>query len=285
MQPKNDFTIRTMISSEMNFAIDLAKKEGWNPGLFDAECFYQTDPSGFLIGILDNLPIGCISAVSYGHKFGFIGFYIVKPEFRGHGYGIRLWQAAIKRLAGQNTGLDGVIAQESNYIKSGFQRAYRNIRFESHFPGLPEPLRPEIVKLQRIPFNAIAQYDRQCFPVERPQFLHCWFSSPSSVRLGYLVHNQLKGYGVIRKCYSGYKIGPLFADNPEIADQLYSQLALEAKEGAPFFLDVPEANPEALSMVKKYNMKEVFATTRMYSQGKPDMALEKIYGVTTFELG
>ena len=119
-----------MTRTEVDFAVDLALKEGWNPGLDDAGCFYQTDPEGFLIGILDNRPIGCISAVSYGHRFGFIGFYIVIPELRGKGYGIRLWQAAVQRLAGQNSGLDGVIDQESNYIKSGFERAYRHLRFE-----------------------------------------------------------------------------------------------------------------------------------------------------------
>ncbi len=49
----------------MDFAIQLAAKEGWNPGLHDAECFYRTDPDGFFIGLLDeNQPVGCISAVS-----------------------------------------------------------------------------------------------------------------------------------------------------------------------------------------------------------------------------
>jgi hypothetical protein len=33
-------------------------------------------------------------------------------------------------LAGCTIGLDGVVAQQGNYLKSGFQLAYRNIRYQ-----------------------------------------------------------------------------------------------------------------------------------------------------------
>jgi hypothetical protein len=285
IQTGDNLIIRNMTHVEVDFAIDLAYKEGWNPGIDDAGCFFQTDPEGFLIGVLNNRPIGCVSAVSYGYKFGFIGFYIVIPEARGKGCGIRLWQAAMQRLAGQNIGLDGVIAQESNYMKSGFVRAYRNLRFENHPSGLPAQSWPEIINLQKVPLGEVAVYDRQCFPAERRQFLNCWLGLPSSTALGYVEHNRLEGYGVIRRCYQGYKIGPLFADNPQIAERLYLGLVAKAKKGEPVFLDAPEANPAAIKLAEKYNMREVFATTRMYSGGKPDIALEKIFGNTTFELG
>ena len=61
-----------------------------NPGLFDAESFHAADPDGFLLGELDGEPIGSVSAVRYGTEFGFLGFYIVKPAYRGQGYGLRL---------------------------------------------------------------------------------------------------------------------------------------------------------------------------------------------------
>ena len=71
------------------------------------------EPGGFLIGELRDEPVGCISAVSYGGRYGFIGLYIVRPEYRGRGYGLRLWQAAMARLEGHNVGLDGVVAQQA----------------------------------------------------------------------------------------------------------------------------------------------------------------------------
>ena len=81
--------ISTMNREDVDLAVEWAAREGWNPGWHDAECFFQTDPQGFLIGTIDSRPVGCISAVSYHNVFGFIGFYIVVPEYRGQGYGIR----------------------------------------------------------------------------------------------------------------------------------------------------------------------------------------------------
>ena len=88
-------TIRAMTRPEMDMAIDLAAAEGWNPGLHDAAAFRTADPGGFLIGLLDGEPIGCVSAVSYEGRFGFLGLYIVAPRYRGRGYGMQLWKAAM----------------------------------------------------------------------------------------------------------------------------------------------------------------------------------------------
>ena len=88
-----------MRREELAFAIDLAAAEGWNPGIDDAECFFAADPGGFLICELAGEPVGCVSAVSYGRRYGFVGLYIVRPEFRGQGHGLRLWHAALHRLA------------------------------------------------------------------------------------------------------------------------------------------------------------------------------------------
>jgi len=95
-----------------------------------AECYFTVDPQGFLIGQLDDDPVATISMVKYGQFFGFLGFYIVKPECRGKGYGMAIWQAGMHYLKGCNIGLDGVVDQQENYKKSGFKLAYRNIRYQ-----------------------------------------------------------------------------------------------------------------------------------------------------------
>lgn len=87
------FSIRVMTRQEVDIAIDWAAKEGWNPGLYDAHCFYTADPNGFLVGLLGDEPIATISVIKYGDSFGFLGFYIVKLTYRGNGYGIQIWNA------------------------------------------------------------------------------------------------------------------------------------------------------------------------------------------------
>lgn len=134
MQDRN-YKVRTMQRDEVEIAVEWAARAGWNPGLGDADCFYAADRNGFLIGLLDDEPVATISAVRYGRSFGFVGFYLVTPACRRRGYGIQIWNAALRYLEGRNVGLDGVVAQQENYRKSGFKPAYRNVRYEGRGTG------------------------------------------------------------------------------------------------------------------------------------------------------
>lgn len=278
------FSIQSMSREDVQVAIAWAAAEGWNPGLHDADCFYAADPTGFWMGVLGDKPIATISAVKYGSSFGFIGFYIVKPEYRGQGYGIQLWNAALTTLAGRNIGLDGVLAQQKSYQKCGFQLAYRNIRYAG-VGGGESVNDPAIISLSSLPFATIAAYDRLFFPGDRSQFLRCWLNQPNSSALGILQNNQLAGYGVLRACQTGYKVGPLFADRPDLAESLFLALKAQATANAPIYLDVPELNTAAIKLAEKYDMQTVFETARMYTQTCPDLPYDRLFGVTTFELG
>jgi len=282
---KNDYKIRTMTRQDLNIAVEWAAKEGWNPGIYDAEAFYKTDPNGYFMGFLGDKPISSISAVSYGGKFGFLGFYITKAEYRGKGYGIQVWNKAIQYLGNQNIGLDGVVGQQENYKKSGFKLIYRNIRYEGKGSPKVEENSTEIVKLSEILFEKLVEYDTSLFPVPRPQFLRLWIKQPESLALGFVNKGKIGGYGMVRKCRMGFKVGPLFADNRTIADKLFQKMRVFAGEGAQIFLDVPEVNKQAVSLAKQYQMKPMFETARMYTKKPPQINLEKIFGVTTFELG
>jgi len=121
--------IRTMRPDEISIAVDWAAAEGWNPGLSDAACFASVDPEGFFIGERDGVPVATVSCVNYDARFAFLGFYIVRADLRGSGYGLRIWNAAIAHAGARVIGLDGVTAQQDNYRKSGFQLAYANVRY------------------------------------------------------------------------------------------------------------------------------------------------------------
>jgi GNAT superfamily N-acetyltransferase len=279
------FEIRKMKPGEMNFAVELAAEEGWNPGLFDAPVFYATDPGGFLIGTVDGQPAGCVSAVSYGPDFGFIGFFVMRPEYRKKGYGIQLGLAAMARLNSKTIGIDGVFEQQENYRRAGFRFAYRNLRYEyrtgRRFFGAEAP----VTAADRLPQEKILDYDRQCFPAPRKIFLEKWLTMPESTALAWFENGRVRGYGVIRKCRTGYKIGPLFADHGAVASALFSRLSETAPENSSVYLDIPESQTEALRMAESLGMTKIFGTARMYRGPDPDIRTEKVFGVTSFELG
>lgn len=280
------YQIRTMTRSEMDTAVDWAAEEGWNPGLSDAACFAAADPDGFLVGLLDNEPIASISVVRYGARYGFLGFYIVKPAFRGHGYGWAIWQAGMARLADRVIGLDGVVDQQPNYRKSGFALSHKNIRFEGHGRGngAADP-EADLQPLADGPFEQLIEYDRSFFPDNRDAFLRAWLAQPGGVALGLRGGTGLHGYGVLRPCRCGYKIGPLFADGPDAADRLYQALAAHAASNQPLYLDVPANNVHAMALAQRHGMKPVFETARMYKGAAPELSWDRTFGVTSFELG
>jgi GNAT superfamily N-acetyltransferase len=281
----SNYTIKPMTRADLAVAVDWAAAEGWNPGLHDADCFYAADPSGFLMGWLGDTPIAAISVVKYGASFGFLGFYMVRPEFRGRGYGWQLWQAGLATLAGRTVGLDGVVDQQSNYLKSGFQLAYRNIRYEGISAGSQASPNPAIAPLSSLPIDQVLDYDRPFFPDDRTAFLRGWLTQPESIALGYVAGQALVGYGVLRPCRQGYKIGPLFADSAAIADTLFQHLTTSVPVGQPFYLDVPEVNEAAVALAHQYGLTSMFETARMYLPAPPALSCDRIFGVTTFELG
>ncbi|EDX85920.1 acetyltransferase, GNAT family [Synechococcus sp. PCC 7335] len=286
------YTVRTMTRDELAIAVKWAATEGWNPGLDDVNCFYAADPDGFFMGFLDDEPVASLSVVKYGDTFGFLGLYIVKPEFRGRGYGIQIWQAGLSYLQSRNIGLDGVVEQQNNYVKSGFQLAHRNIRYQGFRRSDESPVQTEsrvgsinLVSLSSIPIKEINDYDKSIFLYERADFLRCWLSSSQHITVGLIHDSKLSGYGVLRPCQQGYKIGPLFADTPQFAEEIFLSLTAHVNSDQPFYLDIPSVNTAAVELVKKYRMTSVFETARMYTQTPPELPLNKIFGITTFELG
>ncbi|MBF0520728.1 MAG: GNAT family N-acetyltransferase [Nitrospirae bacterium] len=277
-----DFYIRTMSEAELDLAIGWAADEGWNPGLNDRTPFYEADRAGFFMGLLNDEPIGCISAVAYDKSFGFIGLYIVRAGFRDKGYGIKLWQHAVNYLGDRNIGLDGVLAQQENYKKSGFKLAYRNIRYEGTGGKFDVP--SEVVPLSGVSFDEVLSYDRRLFPAERVNFLKLWITQPGHIALAILDKSRLAGFGVMRPCRVGFKLGPLFADNADLADTLFWALK-SFVPGQRVYLDIPEVNPLAVSLAEKHKLTRVFETARMYTKATPEIEIEKLFGITTFELG
>lgn len=281
---QGEFVVRRMTRPEVDWAIDWAAAEGWNPGLNDAECFYQADPQGFFIGELNGQMIGCCFAMAYDDRYAFFGGYIVKPEFRHQGFGIQMTRARLAYIGGRNAGLDGVVNMQSAYARIGFRLAHRNIRYGGIAEGHGATVSMDIVELAQVPFDELAAYDLVHFSAPRTAFLRSWINQPGATALGAVENGRLAGYGVARPCRIGYKVGPLFADSESIAEDLFNSLGA-VTAGESIYLDVPEPNRQAIALVERHGLKPVFEVGRMYLQGAPAVPMEHVFGITTFELG
>lgn len=275
--------IRPMRPDEISIATDWAATEGWNPGLNDAACFAAVDPDGFLIGEIDGAPAATISCVNYDAHFSFLGFYIVRPDLRGRGYGLQIWNAAIAHAGARTIGLDGVVAQQRNYERSGFVHAYANVRYGGTV-AMPQAPRGDVVDLTTVPLRQIEASDAMVFPAPRSAFLRCWVGAQGHTGRALLRDGELTAWGVIRPCRSGHKIGPLVALDPAAAESVLAAL-VNAIGGGEVFLDVPAVNADAVALAKQLGLAPVFETARMYTAPVSIPRLERVFGVTTFELG
>jgi hypothetical protein len=175
------------------------------------------------------------------------------------------------------------VAQQENYRKSGFKLAYANVRYGG---TVEAPAAPQggVIALGDLPLAAVEAYDATVFPAPRTAFLRRWIGTPTHVGRALVRDGALAGWGVIRPCRKGRKIGPLFADDRAAAEAVLSALLASVGEGE-VFLDVPSINRDAISLAENLGLAPVFETARMYTGAIPHLQLERVFGVTSFELG
>ncbi len=276
--------IRPMSLDDLRGSLSWAAGEGWNPGLDDAEPFFAADPAGFLMAWLDGEPAVSISAIAYGWAFGFIGLYICRPDLRGHAFGASLVRFVLDRLSDRPVGIDGVLERVANYERLGFALSHRNLRYG----GTVAPIQTPDARVRPIdPSNAlkVAAFDAEMFGCRRDGFINEWLTTTSTRSGVALVEDgEVTGYGVIRDCISGHKIGPVFARSASDADVILRSLAA-TRDGGTIYLDVPAPNRAGVALAESHGMDVAFETARMYRGGDWVLPLSNTFGVTTFELG
>lgn len=273
-------TIRTLSPAQIETLVDWAAGEGWNPGRHDAAAFHAADPKGFLGAFVGNEMVAGIAAIAYGADFGFIGLYICRSDMRGRGYGKAVWDAGMARLSGRTIGLDGVPAQQANYRSMGFVDNYRTFRWSGRFGGVAQSAPIQTIGPDH--FAAVDAFDRLHFPAPRAAFLKRWILPPH-MALVRMDGGRVRGYGVARACREGFKIGPLFADDADVAVTLLAALADAC--GGDVHIDVPASQAECSGMLAAAGLSQGFETARMYRGPAPAIRIGGVYGVTSLELG
>ncbi|MCX4547295.1 GNAT family N-acetyltransferase [Streptomyces sp. NBC_01387] len=279
--PTDRLVVARAAEEDWSAISEWAHDEGWNPGVRDARSFFAQDPDGFFIGRLGGEPVSAISVVNYGARYAFLGFYLVRPDMRGRGHGLATWRAALAHAGDRTVGLDGVVAQQDNYRRSGFTASHRTVRHTGTLPvRSAEAVRPAVASDREV----LAAYDSACYPADRPRFLENWLTTDGHRAFVRVVDRRLTGFAVIRPARTSLRIGPLFADSPSDAEALYGALAQEAG-ATPVAVDVPESNRAGTALARSLGLTPSFETARMYTGPIRQVAEQCVYGVTTLELG
>ena len=207
------------------------------------------------------------------------------PEYRGQGYGYALWQNALEHSGVRVVGLDGVVDQQGNYRRSGFELAYRNIRFGGVPAGRPEASADFPLSPLSAPAPELEALDARVFPAPRRAFWQQWLGAEGHHSFAAYQDGALAGFGTLRPRGSGCKIGPLVAVSRPAAEAVLARLLQELPAGQEVFLDVPEPHSAAVDLARGLGLAPVFETARMYRGAAPQLETDLIFGVTSFELG
>ncbi|MBV7263391.1 GNAT family N-acetyltransferase [Photobacterium sp. WH24] len=262
-----------------------AKDEGWDMGLGDANAFFEVDDQGFFIGYLGKEPVAAMSIVNYSSSFSFLGHYLVSPTYRGQGYGLKLCQSAFAHGGDRCMGLDGMPAQVDNYAKWGFAGGRNNLRMVGQVQQ--DYHCPDYIELvQAADIDDIVAYDKSCTGIDRSALLKHWFIGET--RYGFICRTGQEVTGIVgvRQSQDGYRVGPLFANTPDLVEPLFVAALSAVPQGRQVTLDVPEkADPTLIKLAEKHGFESIFHTLRMYRGEPPKEQEHKVWCIASLELG
>ena len=95
----SSFKVRLITSTDddlKSYFIETIAKQKWRPGLEDINLYFAFDQPSAFVGLLDGKPIGLVAFLNYSHSFSMFAAFIIEEEFRGKGYGLKLYRTALK---------------------------------------------------------------------------------------------------------------------------------------------------------------------------------------------
>ena len=280
------YQIDQMTRAEAGVLDVWAAQEGWNPGLSDIDVAWAFDPGAFIAIRKDGELAGGVAIIAYGREAGFMGLFIMRADLRRQGIGRALWHERLRRLRARlkpeaPIGMDGVFNMAPFYEAGGFTYLYRDLRYQGEAAGLCDPA---VVPLDQVAWPELAAYDALVSGIQRPDFMRGWLTQPGGKGFALQQGGGLAGYGFLRPCRHGCKIGPLYAENPAVAQRLLDSL-LSTIPGQPVSLDVPEPNTAALRIMDELGWTQSFGCARMVNGSPIAFPVTEVFGVASFEFG
>ena len=260
------------------------------PDPYDATAIWDADPAGLWGVEVDGVLVAAASTLAHQGQLGRIGFVVVRPEMRRRGIGQLTIQFLVDdllaRLApGAAITLDATLEITDHAERLGFVAAHTLTRMRGTAEvGRRGPHTGEIRALTAVPFELVMGLDTLHTGVLREALLRTWIAPPAGLGLGVYERGELLGMGVVRRSRTGLAIGPLFASEPDVAQDLFTAL-VSPHAGAAITLDVPAANPVAVELAGANRLAPTATRTTMALGDLPVLPLDTVYGITSYELG
>ncbi|EDO33605.1 predicted protein [Nematostella vectensis] len=268
------FQVRSDRPDENNLlshVIRLIDREKWRMSSNTCELILLIDPTAIYVGELNGKPIGFVVFMNYNDAYGFVSVFIIDAEYRGHGYGNQLFDAAISAISHpQNMALCSVDSMVLKYKKHGFEPLWLlhdygieiEIALQALNRGFASIPQYHAQMVDQLYDDSLINYDAEVFGHERKEFLRYFIRSCNGLaRMASDTEGNIVGYLATTEAINekhGYIVGPLYADSIDVAAVMLISLfeAILSKHGnerqvrAPnICVIIPQVNPEAKRLI------------------------------------
>jgi len=263
----------------------IVRLAGWNQIEADWRRFMAMEPEGCFVAEAGQTPVGTITTITYGSKIGWIGMLIVAPSHRGLGVGKILLKHGIDYLQPKVDviKLDATPQGRLVYEKLGFRPEYTIVRMvgEGHGQGSEQG---RFYPVQNY-LSEVAAFDERAFGANRAVVIRHLCQEYPDYSFCRMKNGRVAGYIMANRGRQAWHIAPWVARDKECAAELFFEM-LGRLAGKRIYIDVPERNSNADSLMRSNGFTEQRRLTRMYLgenkwPGEPDF----IYAIARPEKG
>ena len=277
----------TMTPDDIPVGLELCRASRWNQVRRDWELFLKLSPTGCRVAVKDGRVIGTVATVRYQDRFSWVGMVVVDPAERGQGVGTQLLHRALEILGDlRSIRLDATPAGRPVYQKLNFFDEYWLSRMETGASGLGlkddnNPAR--LMTSADLP--NVFELDYQVFGADRRLTLEWMFAGTPEYAWVITHKGQVVGYTFGRHGFAFEHLGPVVAQDQEVARQLVSA-CLSRHVGRPFILDASRREPDWLLWLQSLGFREQRPFIRMFHGDNPYPGLpEKQFAILGPEFG
>lgn len=260
-----------MITSVENFSaayiedgLSLCRKNNWNQVENDWRLLLELSPDGCRAVKYGEITIGSVSTISYQQLFSWVGMLLVDPAFQRRGIGSKLLHAAMEILSDEETiKLDATPAGRELYVQMHFKDEYPLMRMQAVLTVTPVVNNHLVEPMRDDDMTAVGEMDQAVFGADRTQLLHAFRNAAPEFAFVAKQQNKIVGYCLGRKGYAFDQVGPVIADNAEVAKCL-AAAAFRQLNKKPVIVDVLQHSNEWIKWLKEVGFEEQRPFIRMY---------------------
>ena len=216
-------------------------QQGWRPCYGDIDCYLKLDPTGMMVGQVNDRPVGTISGIKYKDGYRHLGSYRVEEEYRDFGYGFILNYiyvgniAPIKNMSLYTNPQVGMKVKKMWKMTCRWTVGIYDVNITKALDKLPACTGVcEVKKINEINMQDLYKYDTYVFGYKREKFLEKWLTTPGThVRVALDKDGTIVGYVAVKTAFfyhEGYKIGPLYCENIEVGKALLKEVFEDIRE-------------------------------------------------------